>query len=79
MDLYEDKHWSDYQKYCFENQIKQPFKQIFRELYIPTGDELKEKTISRRYAGHQVQTFKTVALLKGQGWTVDYEGYEQQY
>ena len=73
VDLYEDKHWSDYQKYCFENQIKQPFKQIFRELYIPTGDELKEKTISRRYAGHQVQTFKTVALLKGQGWTVDYD------
>ncbi len=73
IDLYEDKNWADYQKYCFENEIKQPFKQIFRELYIPTADELKEKALSRRYAGHQVQPRKTVALLKGQGWTVDYQ------
>ena len=73
IDLYEDKNWADYQKYCFENEIKQPFKQIFRELYIPTADDLKEKALSRRYAGHQVQPRKTVALLKGQGWTVDYQ------
>jgi hypothetical protein len=72
-DLYFDGQWVDYQRYCFEKQIKQPFKQTFRELYIPTEDELKEKTISRRYAGHQVQPKKTVALLKTQGWTVDYD------
>ena len=72
-DLHEQQQWADYQKLCFERQLKQPFKQIFRELYIPTADELHEKTISRRYAGHQVQTNKTVALLKGQGWTVNYE------
>jgi len=72
-DLYKSGEWSSYQKYCFDNQIKQVFKQIFRELYIPTEDELKEKSISRRYAGHQVQPKKTVALLKTQGWTVDYE------
>jgi len=71
--LYQSGEWSSYQGYCFENQIKQVFKQIFRELYIPTEDELKEKSISRRYAGHQVQPNKTVALLKAQGWTVDYE------
>jgi len=73
VDLFEAKKWSSYQKHCFGTKLVQPFKQIFRELYIPTEDELKEKSISRRYAGHQVQPRKTVALLKGQSWTVDYE------
>ena len=73
VDLYESKEWSDYQHYCFVNELKQPFKQVFREVYVPTADELKEKTVSRRYAGHQVQPKKTVALLKGQAWTVDYD------
>ncbi|MCT4624070.1 MAG: DUF4132 domain-containing protein, partial [Schleiferiaceae bacterium] len=68
-DLYASEKWSAFQKYCFEEKLVQPFKQIFRELYVPTKDELSEKTVSRRYAGHQVQPNKTVALLKGQGWT----------
>jgi hypothetical protein len=72
VDLYEDKNWSAYQTYCFTQKIKQPFKQIFRELYLPTADELREKSISRRYAGHQIQPRKTLALLKSRGWTVDY-------
>ena len=55
VDLHQSKAWSDYQRFCFDNELKQPFKQIFRELYLPTADELKEKSISRRYAGHQVQ------------------------
>jgi hypothetical protein len=79
-DLYADGQWADYQAHCFDKQMKQPFKQIFRELYIPTEDELKEKSISRRYAGHQVQPKKTVALLKTQGWTVDYsEGLQKVF
>lgn len=73
VDLYEDKNWSAYQAHCFAQKVKQPFKQIFRELYLPTADELNENTISRRYAGHQIQVKKTLALLKSRGWTVDYE------
>ncbi len=73
VDLFEANCWSSFQKYCFKLKMVQPFKQIFRELYVPTEDELHEKSISRRYAGHQVQPRKTVALLKGQNWTVDYE------
>ncbi len=73
IDLHKSNEWSDYQRFCFDNKIKQPFKQIFRELYLPTEDELKEKSVSRRYAGHQVQPKQTVALLKTRGWKVDYE------
>lgn len=71
--LYQANVWKKYQTYVFENKIKQPFKQIFRELYLPTEDELHSKTISKRYEGHQVQPQKTVALLKSRGWRVDYQ------
>jgi hypothetical protein len=78
--LYESGNWSGYQKYIFENEIKQPFKQVFRELYIPNEDELASGTISRRYAGHQVQPIKTVGLLKNRLWTVNYEeGLQKVY
>lgn len=72
-DLYQSGEWSAYQHYCFDHKIQQPFKQIFRNLYLPTPDEVAERIHSRRYAGHQVQPKKTVALLKTRGWTVDYQ------
>ncbi|MBC9909803.1 DUF4132 domain-containing protein [Chitinophaga varians] len=72
-DLHQAGVWSDYQRYCFEKSVQQPFKQIFRELYVPLEDELKEVSVSRRYAGHQVQPTQTAALLKTRGWKVDYE------
>lgn len=79
-DLHDSGQWPLYQKYCFEHQIRQPFKQIFRELYLPTEDEIKEKMISRRYAGHQIQPRKTIALLRTRGWTTnDVEGLQKVY
>jgi hypothetical protein len=72
-DLHKNNVWIDFQSYCFDNKLQQPFKQVFRELYIPTADELSEKAISRRYAGHQVHPKQTLALLKNRGWKVDYE------
>lgn len=72
-DMYASNQWAAYQQYCFKEKIIQPFKQIFRELYIPTKDELDAVSESNRYAGHQVQPKKTMALLKSRGWKVDYE------
>lgn len=69
--LYHVKEWLNYQRYAFENQLIQPFKQIFRELYLINGDENDGKTASERYAGHQIQPQKTLALLKTRGWSVD--------
>ena len=71
--------WSEYQHRLFEQQIQQPFKQVFRELYMPTEDE-RNTTVSDRYAGHQVQPAKGVGLLKSRGWTVHYEeGLQKVY
>lgn len=78
--LYEAKVWQEYQKDIFAKKIVQPFKQVFRELYLPNSDELKEQTLSRRYAGHQVQPKKTLALLKTRGWMAsDEEGLQKVY
>ena len=72
--------WDLYQKYLFDKELKQPFKQVFRELYIPTKDELETSNRSERYQGHQVQPQKAVALLRGRGWTVNYEeGLQKVY
>ena len=79
LDLYNSKKWASFQKDLFDRQIKQPFKQIFRELYIKTKDEIGKDT-SLRYAGHQIQPAKTVALLKSRRWVVDSEeGLQKVY
>lgn len=78
-DLYSLNIWHDYQKDLFTRQIKQPFKQIFRELYVKTAEEL-EQTKTRRYDGNQIQPQKAYALLKSRHWLADYEnGLEKVY
>jgi hypothetical protein len=78
-DIYKDGHLADYQKVLFEKEIVQPFKQVFRELYVKTAEEM-EMLDSRRYAGNQVQPQKTIALLKSRRWTPDVEdGIQKVY
>ncbi|WP_147389726.1 DUF4132 domain-containing protein [Fusobacterium polymorphum] len=78
-DLFESGEWANYQKDIFDRELKQPFKQVFRELYVKTVDE-KGRDKSLRYAGHQVQPAKTVALLKTRRWIIDgQEGLEKVY
>ena len=78
-DLFESGEWASYQKDIFDRELKQPFKQVFRELYVKTVDE-KGRDKSLRYAGHQVQPAKTVALLKTRRWIIDgQEGLEKVY
>ena len=71
-DLYSKGCWRDHQKYLFENRIKQPFRQVFRELYVKTEEELG-MFHSLRYAGNQIQPAKTVACLKSRRWVADIE------
>lgn len=65
--------WADWMHRLYDEKLVQPFKQVFREYYPLTADERQERTISRRYAGFQVQPKRTLGLLKARGWTVDYE------
>ena len=70
--IYQDGHWPEYQKLLFDEQKKQSFKQIFRELYVKTEEELGME-YSRRYSGNQIQPQKTVACLKQRRWVADVE------
>ncbi len=71
-DLWSLGVWHSYQKILFDREVKQPFKQVFRELYVKTEEEA-DRTNSLRYAGNQIQPRKTVACLKNRRWVADYE------
>ncbi|SEQ31511.1 DUF4132 domain-containing protein [Neolewinella agarilytica] len=78
--LYRAIEWDRYQRYAFDEKLVQPFKQIFRELYLITDDEREQKIQSLRYQGHQIQPKKAAALLRTRGWTVsDTEGLQKVY
>ncbi len=67
-DLLATQEWHLWQRDCFLAERIQPFKQVFRELYILTAVEKADGTISRRYAGHQVNPRQALALLGQRGW-----------
>lgn len=78
-ELYKSGCWRDYQKYLYDNKEVQPFRQVFRELYVKTAEE-SETCYSYRYAGNQVQPSKTVATLKTRHWVADMEsGLQKVY
>lgn len=67
-DLLGTNLWHLWQQECFQTQRQQPFKQVFRELYVLTTTERSDRTISHRYAGHQVNSRQALALLGQRGW-----------
>lgn len=78
-DLYEAGIWHDVQKYVFDHKMIQPFKQVFRELYLKLDDEL-DQYVSRRYSGYQIHVKKAAGALKLRKWNLDYEsGMERIY
>ncbi|MBQ9709309.1 MAG: DUF4132 domain-containing protein [Clostridia bacterium] len=77
--LYKRGIWREYQHYLFDNKIVQPFRQVFRELYVKTAEEM-DMLHSLRYAGNQIQPAKTAATLKSRRWVADVEdGLQKVY
>jgi Family of unknown function (DUF5724)/Domain of unknown function (DUF4132) len=66
-DLLITKEWHLWQADCFNTERQQPFKQVFRELYVVTTAE-QTKTGSKRYEGHQVNPRQAIALFGQRGW-----------
>ncbi len=71
LDLLEGRQWHLWQHECFVVERIQPFKQIFREVYVPTSNERDEGNLSRRYAGQQINPRQALALFGQRGWLVD--------
>jgi hypothetical protein len=66
-DILITKEWHLWQQECFTTARQQPFKQVFRELYVATTAE-QTKTGSKRYEGHQVNPRQAIALFGQRGW-----------
>lgn len=79
LDFYRDQTWHNYQKYLFDRKMQQPFKQIYRELYVKLPEELG-KNHSLMFAGNQIQPKKMAGCLKSRNWIADYdEGLQKIY
>ncbi|MFI7034794.1 DUF4132 domain-containing protein [Microbispora rosea] len=58
--------WRDH---LLESGVRQPFKQVFRELYLLTPAEERTGTFSNRFAGHILRYGQARTLLGQRGWT----------
>lgn len=72
-DLWQTGEWHLWQRECFRAERIQPFKQVFRELYLLTAAETETGHLSRRYAGQQIKPRQAAALLNGRGWVLTHE------
>ncbi len=72
-DLFRSGAWSQWQRECFTAERIQPYKQVFRELYVLTETEQEDGAVSHRYAGHQIQPRQAMALLSQCGWVTSGE------
>ncbi|MEA2972923.1 MAG: hypothetical protein QOG82_1381 [Actinomycetota bacterium] len=73
VDLVASGEWVAWQEQLFADERRQPFKQVFRELYLLTATERAAGPGSHRYEGHQVQPRQALALLGRRGWLADRE------
>jgi hypothetical protein len=79
-DLFSSGRWSIFQQAIFKQQLIQPFKQVFRELYTPSQDELAAVGESRRYEGYKIQPSQAGALFRARGWAANYyEGVQKVF
>nr|WP_315814384.1 DUF4132 domain-containing protein [Paraflavitalea speifideiaquila] len=58
--------WRDF---LLHNEITQPFKQAYREVYLVTDAELNTETYSNRFAAHVLRQQQFAALCKQRGWS----------
>ena len=74
-DLFGGGEWHAWQGDCFTAERIQPFKQVFRELYVLTENEtrLGDEASSARYSGQQVQPKQATGLFNARGWLGGYD------
>lgn len=56
-------------EYLVKNNVRQPFKQILREIYLKSEQELGQDEVLR-FRGFNVDLKKCISALKGKGWGI---------
>ena len=62
---------AEWQKLFIHRRIEQPFKQVFRELYLLTPAEEETRTFSNRFDGRLLSSRVAGRLLQVRGWRSD--------
>jgi len=57
-----------WQREIVHRRVVQPFKQVFREVYVLTPAEVQAVAESSRFAGHQLDAARAFRLLQSRGW-----------
>lgn len=65
------RHW---RSWLTENEVRQPFKQAHREVYLLTPAERRSELYSNRFAGHVLKQHQLKALGEQRGWSVGLMG-----
>lgn len=80
VDLLASGRWLELQREVIEAKRVQPFKQVFRELYVLSATEKAEGNTSRRYEGHQLNAKQALAIGRQRGWVMPpEEGWRKTY
>jgi hypothetical protein len=63
--------WRDWLR---QHEVRQPFKQAHREIYVLTDAELQTSTYSNRFAAHIIRQHQFAALCRERGWRYHLQG-----
>ena len=58
----------EWRQWLMEHEIRQPFKQAYREIYLLTDAELNTRVYSNRYAAHILRQHQFNSLCAAKGW-----------
>ena len=58
----------EWRQWLLEHELRQPFKQAYREIYLLTDAELNTRLYSNRYAAHILRQHQFNSLCAAKGW-----------
>jgi len=58
----------EWRQWLMDHEIRQPFKQAYREIYLLTDAELNTRVYSNRYAAHILRQHQFNSLCAAKGW-----------
>ena len=63
-----------WRKWLEDHEVRQPFKQAHREVYLLTDAERQTETYSNRFAAHVIRQHQFSALCQARGWRYKLQG-----
>jgi hypothetical protein len=69
----DEREVASWRRYVLDHQLRQPFKQAFREAYR-LGEDERTQTSAIRFAGHILRYQRMFAFLKERRWATNYLG-----